>query len=99
MIHRDDIDDVMKNLAFDFFYRFSRFEFALKENGKVKAGRRGVAEPDWTAFIEEHETTYQLSERGKELLRGPRKFRRRKRVIAGNGHRLLLTLGQASYRA
>lgn len=71
MIHRDNIDDVMKNLAFEFFYRFSRFEFALKENGKVKAGWRGVAEPDWRTFVKEHEGTYQLSERGKELLRSP----------------------------
>lgn len=71
MIHRDDIDDVMKDLAFEFFYRFSRFEFALKENGKIKAGLRGVAGPDWKAFIEEHEITYQLSERGNELLLAP----------------------------
>lgn len=78
MIHRADIDDEMKDLAFEFFYRFSRFEFALKENGKVKAGRRGVAEPDWRAFIEEHETNYLLSERGVELLRAPPEVQRTK---------------------
>ena len=31
-MRKEDIEDNLKELAFDFFYWFSRFEFALKEN-------------------------------------------------------------------
>ena len=71
MIHRDNIEEEMKNLAFEFFYWFSRFEFALKENGLVRRGPRGVAQPNWDAFIEGCEGSYVLCEAAQELLRNP----------------------------
>ncbi|WP_175970893.1 hypothetical protein [Burkholderia sp. BCC0322] len=71
MTRRDEIQDQIRDLAFDFFYRFSRFEFALKENGKVRRGPRGSALPDWTAFIREHETRYQACHAARELLASP----------------------------
>lgn len=71
MIHRDDIDEKLKNLAFEFFYWFSRFEFALKENGQIHAGHRDVAQADWKGFIGDYEKTYQLCDAAQELLRSP----------------------------
>jgi len=71
MMHKDGIDNELKNLAFEFFHRFSRFEFALKENGKVQSGPRGVAQADWGAFTRAYEADYQLSDCAKELLGSP----------------------------
>jgi len=31
-MRREDVSDQLSNLAFEFFFWFSRFEFALKEN-------------------------------------------------------------------
>ncbi len=70
-MHRDNIGVDLKDLAFEFFFRFSRFEFALKENGNVKAGPRGYAQPDWDSFIDENGASYTLSTAAKELLEDP----------------------------
>ncbi len=41
------IDDAIASAAFRFFYAFSRFEFALKEAGYVRAiGPNQAASPD-----------------------------------------------------
>lgn len=71
MTRRDDIQDQMRDLTFDFFYRFSRFEFALKENGKVRRGPQDSAQPDWNAFVREHEAHYQVCHAARELLKSP----------------------------
>jgi hypothetical protein len=45
---KDRIDGCLKDVSFDFFYWFSRFEFALKENGCLKDRSPGSkAEPSW----------------------------------------------------
>jgi hypothetical protein len=52
-MRRDAIPDDLRALAFDFFYWFSRFEFALKENRILKSDTPGdKAEPGWQLFIE-----------------------------------------------
>jgi hypothetical protein len=72
MSHSDNLQDDVKDLAFSFFYRFARFEFALKDNGKVKAsGFHKIAEPDWNAFVKEFHGMYLPSEAAKELLDSP----------------------------
>ncbi|AJE98837.1 hypothetical protein SG18_12725 [Pandoraea apista] len=38
MLKPDCLDAEVKELVFDFFYRFARFEFSLKENGMIKRG-------------------------------------------------------------
>src|SRR6266542_1145125 len=41
-----------RELACEFFAVFSRFEFALKEEGYVYVNRFGRATPDWNRFAE-----------------------------------------------
>lgn len=68
-MRKEDIEDELKELAFDFFYWFSRFEFALKENkflNRTKAG--DYAEPGWDLFVKEHEAVFQLTDQTNKLL-------------------------------
>lgn len=39
-----------RDLVFDFFWKFSAFECALKREGFLRAGRKNAAEPDWDCF-------------------------------------------------
>lgn len=58
--------------AFEFFYWFSRFEFALKENSYLKGkadGRR--AEPDWNGFIQDWQESYVITPEAESLLASP----------------------------
>ena len=86
MQHNDITDDLAK-LAFDFFYLFSRFEFALKECGYLESKKPGAkAKPNWNGFVEEWEDRYSLSEAGRALLEANPATQ----VIARNGiHRVL----------
>lgn len=68
-MRREDMQDELKDFAFDFFYWFSRFEFALKENKFLKRNDVGEnAEPGWDAFIERYAGIFQHSEQTRELL-------------------------------
>ncbi|MFP8832815.1 hypothetical protein ACLIJR_00950 [Hydrogenophaga sp. XSHU_21] len=59
----------LSSLAFDFFFWFSRFEFALKENGYLKSHSRGAkAEPGWKEFVDKWHSTYILSSEACALL-------------------------------
>ena len=67
-MRREDVANDLSALAFDFFFWFSRFEFALKENGYLKwrdVGKR--AEPGWEAFIEQWHSQYVASAEAKAL--------------------------------
>lgn len=65
----EDIDDDLRDRAFEFFYWFSRFEFALKENGFLRNRAPGSrAEPGWDQFIAAHEADYVLTEVGLRLV-------------------------------
>jgi len=70
-MQRDTVNDDLKDLAFDFFYWFSRFEFALKENGLVRAGPYNSAQADWNIFISMFELNYQIDIAAQELLDNP----------------------------
>ena len=65
----DRIPDDVRSLAFDFFYWFSRFEFALKECGYLKSHEFGApAEPDWREFAKKHQHDYRLTAAANELI-------------------------------
>ncbi|WLB84511.1 hypothetical protein [Bradyrhizobium elkanii] len=68
-MRREDIDQDLRNLAFDFFYWFSRFEFALKEKRFLKDNTVGArAEPDWDKFVKAHRGAYGVSPAAHALL-------------------------------
>lgn len=51
-MRKEDIPPNLTAISFDFFYWFSRFEFALKENKYLHSHQVGVpAEPGWDAFV------------------------------------------------
>lgn len=59
-MHREDLDSDLRDLIFEFFFRFSRFESALKERGYrrwTNAGDR--ASPSWSSFAADHRATYE----------------------------------------
>jgi hypothetical protein len=65
----DDIPDDLKRLAFDFFYWFSRFEFALKEARILKSREVGAnAEGGWTDFIARYRNGYKPSAAARALI-------------------------------
>lgn len=47
-------------LACEFLAVFSRFEFSLKENGYVRAGRRDAAEPNWDEFTSDIAESFEI---------------------------------------
>ena len=54
-MQREEIDDELKKVSFDYFYWYSRFEFALKENHFLKDEQAGAkAEANWEKFRERH---------------------------------------------
>ena len=66
---REDINEPLERLAFCFFFRYSRFEFALKEKrylGNTGPGSR--AEPNWCSFVEEWAGKYAISEQATALI-------------------------------
>lgn len=68
-MRKKDIDANLSSLAFDFFYWFSRFEFALKENAYLQSRNVGAkAEPGWDAFVEKWHAQYTPSTEAKALL-------------------------------
>lgn len=65
----DEIDDELKEISFEFFYWFSRFEFALKENNYLKDKSIGAkAEPNWDEFRDRFKTEYIASEEAIKLI-------------------------------
>lgn len=68
-MRQQDISERLSTLAFDFFYRFSRFEFALKEARILKDNSVGAnAEASWSKFISSFAENYSLSLEGKALI-------------------------------
>lgn len=59
----------LSSLAFDFFFWFSRFEFALKENGYLENHNAGVkAKPGWREFTQRMHAKYSASPEAIALL-------------------------------
>lgn len=68
-MRHDDVDQDIRNLVFDFFYWFSRFEFALKERRFLKSEVVGApAQPSWDKFVKAHRDRYVVSSAAKALL-------------------------------
>jgi hypothetical protein len=68
-MHHDEAANVVEQLAFKFFLRFSRFEFALKETGYLKNHTEGrPAEPGWAQFEQNFKDGYVLENAGARLL-------------------------------
>jgi len=80
-MHRNEVNPRIKDVAFDFFYWFSRFEFSLKENGLLASHNVGTwAEPGWSEFIQQWHRVYVESDAARELARlAPR------RQVVGSG--------------
>ena len=65
----EDIAPDVRSRAFEFFYWFSRFEFALKENRFLKNPIPGSrAEPGWGQLVKAYEGDYELSAAGSQLV-------------------------------
>ncbi len=68
-MRKKEIDDKLTNLAFDFFYWFSRFEFALKENHFLKKEEAGSnAEPGWDKFVEKYADSFTISADSQKII-------------------------------
>ena len=81
-MRHDDIPDDLKRLAFDFFYWFSRFEFALKEARCLKSTEEGAkAEVSWDLFIEKQRNAYQLNAVGRALIDA----KPQRQIVGANG--------------
>ncbi|MBX3647316.1 MAG: hypothetical protein KF766_06555 [Rhodocyclaceae bacterium] len=65
----ENIDTNLSGIAFDYFYWFSRFEFALKENMYLKSCKIGAkAEPGWGKFVEKWQAKYSVTPEANALL-------------------------------
>ena len=59
----------LEKLAFKFFFKFSRFEFALKENKYLRDPKPGNrASPDWHRFAREHHEFFCMSNQAQTLI-------------------------------
>lgn len=78
----EDIDADLQELAFLFFYKYSRFEFALKENGYLRDRNPGSpALPGWREFASARYAAYCLSPEAAELIGAAPKCQ----VVGANG--------------
>ena len=66
--HIEDFNEELRDACFEFFYWFSRFEFALKDQGFVRAGHYGEAQVNWNEFVEKHSANYSISKEAQLLL-------------------------------
>lgn len=65
----DDVDDKLRAATFEYFYWFSRFEFALKANHLLKTNEPGeLAEPSWELFIKKYAADYQAPDEANRLI-------------------------------
>ena len=86
LMHLEGFGHKLRNShCFDFFYWFSRFEYALKENQYVAKGPYGSAAPAWTEFESDFSEVYRLTTEGREFVRR----RAQRQVYAGPGTWLL----------
>jgi hypothetical protein len=68
-MRKENIHCDLSALAFDFFYWFSRFEFALKENQYLKSHKPDSnADPGWSEYVMKWQPNYNPSAEASELL-------------------------------
>jgi hypothetical protein len=71
-MRREDVPGPLSVLAFEFFFWFSRFEFALKENGYLVSHSVGErAMPGWNDFTEKWRSEFVPSQEAEFLLTAP----------------------------
>lgn len=81
----EEIDENLRNVSFEYFYWFSRFEFALKENSYlVNVTPKSKAEASWETFREKYKSSYSPSEEANELIK-----LHPKRQLIGNNKELI----------
>lgn len=69
-MRKEDVTSDLSSLAFNFFYWFSRFEFALKENAYLKSHDIGAkAEAGWDDFVMMWGDQYAASDEALSLLK------------------------------
>ncbi|NNE32457.1 MAG: hypothetical protein HKN40_08820 [Winogradskyella sp.] len=80
-MRHEEISSNLKNLSFEFFYWFSRFEFTLKENGFLKSEQaHAKAEPSWEKFREMYKNDYNISHEANDLI----KLHPKRQVVTDN---------------
>lgn len=68
-MQRERVPENVSQLAFEFFFWFSRFESALKENGYLKSNKPGArTEPNWELFVQKWGQHYTVSSSALSLL-------------------------------
>lgn len=68
-MRHDEVPNKLRPLVYDFFFWFSRFEFALKEARILKNLEPGAnAEPGWTRFINDRKDHYRIGAAGEALI-------------------------------
>ena len=79
---REDVDEQLSLLASEFLYKFSRFEFALKENNYLRNRKPGTpALPGWKEFATANRDAYQITPEAEALMRADPMYQ----VVADNG--------------
>ena len=59
----------LQSLIYDFFFAFSRMEFALKQNGCLLDHTLGEkARPGWNDFVRKYQDRYQQTDEGRALV-------------------------------
>jgi hypothetical protein len=84
-MQHDKIPNDVQTLAFELFYWFSRFEFALKAADYLKShtpGRR--AEPNWPRFVTDWQEKYCLTSAASALLEA----NPQEQIVETDGHSL-----------
>jgi hypothetical protein len=71
--HIEDFDGDLRAACFEFFFWFSRFEYALKANGLAKAGRYGEAQVNCQGFVNKHAAKYAPTDEARSLIKSPPK--------------------------
>ena len=80
-MERSAITPQLNEAAFDFFYRFSRFEFCLKQHAYLKSTDPGKkAEPNWDKFVKRHRAAYTATANALALIRA----KPRQQIVAAN---------------
>ena len=68
-MRRDEVSGQLSQTAFEFFFQFSRFEAALKENQFLNSNKPGDrAEPNWRAFSAAFAEKYVQTPAAKKLV-------------------------------
>jgi hypothetical protein len=80
-MQRSGITPQLNEAAFDFFYRFSRFEFCLKQHSYLKSTDTGKkAEANWDRFVKKYRNAYVLTPGARALIDA----KPRQQVVAAN---------------